>query len=240
MSTTQLLPYYLFGIYVLEISKFFETRFNNNIIWDSTAKASTLQVWYGTPRAAFRYMYTKFNNKIVLPMMNFFIAGTKRDLTREKTAVYLWDDESYDPVDNTVAIMRNPAHFDVTFSFNLWTNDNRERDFIMHKIFQSFPMGELSLVYFPDPKVRSNYLLMPLKLSDEFADESNIEGQEMKETRDAVKTTFQLTAHAIVPYNVYRVPVITRFDVSNDMVVYDGTKWQTVSEVDFSENVVGP
>ncbi len=185
-------------------------------------------------------MYDKFNGKTVLPMLNFWIANPKRDLTREKVAVYLVDYEAYDPIDNTVAITRNPAHYDVTFSFNLWTNDNRERDFIMHKIIQTFPMGEMSLVYYPDKTNFNNYLLIPLKLSEDFNDETSIESMEMKETRDAIKTTFQITAHCIVPYNVFRVPIITKFDISDEMTVYDGSSWQTVKTQHFSENRIGP
>ncbi len=237
---SEVLPHYLFGIYILEIHSFFEKHFTKGVAWAGNTKPLSMQVAYGTPRAAFRFMIQKFNGKVLLPMMNFYIGDSKRDLTRERVNVYITDPEAYDPVTKTIPISRNPMHFNVTFSVNIWTNDQRERDFILHEILQMFPMGEISLIYYPDPTNKSSYLLMPLKMSESFNDETNIEGLDMKETRDAIKTVFSIESHAIVPYNVYRVPVITDIRVDDEMTVYDGNNFQTVGQTYFSKNAVGP
>lgn len=223
----EVLPYYLFGIYVTEIAKFFDDRFRNKIlINDNATIPKSLQVVYGTPRAAFRYILEQVNGKINLPMMNFFSATVNRVLLRERPGVQIWSSDSYDPETNTLAVMRSPMHFDVNFSFNLWTNNYRERDFIMHEIFQSFPMGEVSLVFFPDTSVvngrtvindRTSYLLMPLKLDMSFNDETQIEGLDQKEVRDAIKTTFTIMSDTIVPYNCYRIPVAMGVGIISSM-----------------------
>jgi len=226
----EVLPQYLWGIYVLELYDFFKVHFQT-IKWNNEMTPLTLQIVYGTPRAAFRYLQNKFNNKIVLPMLNFWEAENQRDKTRERIGIHIWDPDSYDPVTKTVAMTRAPMHYDVTWSFNLWTNTLRERDCIIHELLQCFPLGEMSLVYFPDTSIvngqkvindKTSYLLMPLKLSDNIANETNIEGLEMKETRDAIKTTFTISAHTIVPFNVYRVPVYDKIYIGSEMQVYDG------------------
>lgn len=240
----EVLPYYLWGIYVLEIHKFFTDHFRV-IKWDDVMVPKTMQIVFGQPRAAFRYLQEKFNNKIVLPMLNFWEAENTRDKTRERIGIHLWDPESFDPVTNTVAMTRAPMHWDVTFSFNLWTNTIRERDCIIHELLQCFPLGEMSLIYYPSEQVvngqrvitdKSSYLLMPLKLSDSITNETNVEGLEMKETRDAIKTVFTISAHTIVPFNVYRVPVVQTIYLAHDMQVYDG---EAVREVMVNEIAAG-
>lgn len=240
LPAQQFFPHYLFGTYVIEISTFFETMFQNNITWD-TAEPLSLQVFYGVARAAFRYQYKKFNGKVVLPMLNFWDANRKRDLSREKFK-YIYDMDNYDPVTKTVPMMRNPAHFDITYSVNLWTNDERERDFIMHKLINAFPMGETTLVWFPDVTDRNSYVLMPLKMSEDFSDETTIESLEMKDVRDAIKQRFELTLHAIVPYNIYRIPVSSFFTAISDMSVYDPAlkTWSHTEETLENDLVVGP
>lgn len=240
----EVLPDYLWGIYILELHKFFTQHFSI-IKWNNQMTPLTLQVVFGTPRAAFRYLQNKFNNKIVLPMLNFWEAENTRDKVRERIGIQLWDPESYDPVDNTVAMTRAPMHWDVTFSLNLWTNTLRERDTIIHELLQCFPLGEASLVYYPSEQTvnnittisdPSNYLLMPLKLSDNITNETNVEGLEMKDTRDAIKTTFTISAHTIIPFNVYRVPVCKTMYIAHEMQVYDG---QNVIDVVKDEIIAG-
>jgi hypothetical protein len=226
----EVLPHYLWGIYILELHKFFTDHFRT-VKWNNEMTPFTLQIVYGQPRAAFRYLQNKFNGKIVMPMLNFWEAENQRDKVRERIGVYIWDPESYDPVDNTVAMTRAPMHYDVTFSFNLWTNTLRERDCIIHELLQCFPLGEMSLVYFPDTTTTNgvtvindtkSYLLMPLKLSDNITNETNVEGLDQKETRDAIKTTFTISAHTLVPFNVYRIPVVQRVILAHSMEVYGG------------------
>jgi hypothetical protein len=128
-------------------------------------------------------------------------------------------------------IMRAPAHFDITYSFNLWTNSERERDFIIHRIFQKFHKGELSLVYFPDPvNYKDAYLLMPLKIEGGFTDETEIEGLQENDIRGQVKSSFTLKSQAILPSEVYEIGInrmmkfsendkpdklLSRYDVDN-------------------------
>ncbi len=220
------LPYHLFGVYILEIAKFFSERFKNQVKWDDATLPRTLQVIYGTPREAFRFMIQQINGKVTLPMLNFWTADMNRVMTMERLGTVMWSKESFDPNTNTIAIMRSPMHFDVTFSFNLWSNTIRERDSIIHDMLQSIPYGEISLVYFPDTSVingktvindRNSYLLIPIKLDPKITDETAIEGLDMKETRDAIKTVFTITAHAIVPYNIYRVPIAMSVGVVSKM-----------------------
>lgn len=236
----EVLPHYLWGIYILELHKFFVQHFSI-IKWNNTMTPLSLQVVFGTPRAAFRYLQDKFNGKITLPMLNYWEAENQRDKVRERIGIHLWDEDSYDPVDNTVAMTRAPMHFDITFSFNLWTNTLRERDCIIHELLQCFPLGEMSLVYYPSETTTngvttiedtSSYLLMPLKLSDNITNETNIEGLDMKETRDAIKTVFTISAHTIVPFNVYRVPVMKQFTLAHEMD-------DSVTEVVMDEIVAG-
>lgn len=214
----EVLPSYLFGPYIIEIHKFFTDRFKSNITWDTMA-AKSLAVSYGTPRAAFRYQQSLNNGKIILPMLNFYIADAQRVIGRERVNVFLYSQEAYDPVDNTIAATRNPQHWNLSFSFNLWTNNMRERDFIMHNILQAFPMGEVSLIHYRDRTVvngvetvindRRNYLLVPLRWDGGFNDETNIEGLEMTETRDAIKTVWNIKIdNAMVHYDIEKIPVV--------------------------------
>jgi len=218
----EILNNYLFAPYVIEIYNFFKQRFDNKIIIGTDEKKS-LQVFYGQPREAFRYNIKKFNGRVVLPMLNFYNSASSRILNKERFGTHFSSPESYDPITKTVSMMRTPMHFEITFSCNLWTSSNRERDYIIHELLQSMPAGEITLIHYPNTEIVNNqvviknkkeYLLMPLKLEPEINDETNIEQLEMPDVRDKIKTVFNIKAGAIVPYNVYRVPVMTSLEIS--------------------------
>lgn len=246
----EVLPNYLFGPYVIEISRYFTQLFQNKVKIDNTATPKSLIVSYGVPKAAFRFVQETYNGKIVLPLLNFWIADNQRIKSKERVNVFLYSYDDYNPVDNTISFTRNPAHFDVTFNFNLWTNNLRERDFIIHEIIQKFPMGELSLIYFIDKttsglnetqiKRKKEYLLMPLSFDGSFRDETGIDSIEMPETRDVIKTAFDIKTETIVPHNVYRMPIITKINILGKMVDIDHLYNQYEIIDDFvNENIVG-
>jgi hypothetical protein len=236
----EILPNYLFGNYVLELSRWFSQRFQI-VKYDQTMEPKTLQVFYGQPRAAFRYLTEKFNGKIVLPMLNFYMANPTRDLLRERPGVVITDLESYDPVSKTVGRVRVPMHFNVTWSVNLWTDTLVERDYIMHEILQMMPGGEITLIFFTDFTIvngkmiigdRTQYILMPVKMGESFNDETEIETLEQQQVRERIKTTFELTTHSIIPYNLSRVPVFDSFEIIVQMVNQPTSK-QIFTEEDF-------
>ena len=69
MAANPIFPYFLFGIYSIELGRFFKNKFNNIQLSQSDDLFSS-QVMFGTPRAAFRYYIEKFNGVVKLPMIN--------------------------------------------------------------------------------------------------------------------------------------------------------------------------
>lgn len=213
----EILQQYLWGPYIVSIFNFLKNNFTNNITWDPIMQPKSLTVTYGVPRAAFRFIQQTNNGKVVLPVINFYISDSRRLLERERVNTILWSQYEYDPVDHTITATRNPQHWSISFSFNLWTNNMRERDFIMHNLLQFFPLGTISLIYYQDRKIvngkevitdKNNYLLIPIIWDGGFNDETNIESLEMIDTRDAIKTTFVWKIEdAILPYDMIHIPI---------------------------------
>ena len=129
-STTnnQVLPHWLFGIYILEISNFFKTRFKGFKVNATQDDTTDLQVFFGTPSAAFRAQEKINNGKVLLPTLNFYMFEATRNLLKTRP-VMLTSQESIDKTNGTIEMMRVPTHFDLTLSFNLYTKNYRERDY---------------------------------------------------------------------------------------------------------------
>lgn len=203
-------PHYLFGNYIIELAKLFKYRFINFQL-DPKAKVTPLQIYYGTPKAAFRQWLKTFNGKMIYPAINFYAIDYRRRYDKEcpNADLHLSDRRSYDPVTKTVAVTIPPMHYDVTYQFSMYNNNQRERDMMYHKITQIFRRGQCSLRWFPDP---SNYpdvfLYMPLKMDESFYNETEIEGLAETETLDVVKTNFNIISSAVVPYEVMRIPAV--------------------------------
>lgn len=226
----QLFPHNLFGNYVVEISKLFKYTFKG-FKTTSTASVSPLNVYYGTPAAAFRYFYNKFNGVMVLPVMNFIGVDYRRRYDKEVPSqdLRIYDKRSYNPANGTIAYMRPPMQFDVTYQFSLYNNNLRERDRMVHQIMQMFPRGGCSLRWYPDkidyPDV---FLFMPLRLEENFTDETEYDGLEQKETRDQIKTNFNIISSAVVPYDMIHIPIIHKL-IIDEFIEEDYNRFDTVS-----------
>jgi len=209
MTINPVFPYFLFGIYIIELGKLFKDKFANFKILPN-GQDLTAQVFFGTPRAAFRH-YTKKNGMIVMPMINYWIVDVERKPEFEPAYVMLYDKASYDSTSGNTQIMRAPGVFNITYNVNIWNNNQRERDYMFHAIYNTFPKGEAHLIYFPDltnhPKT---FLQMPHKMELAVTDETDVEGLEQSETRDKIKTSFVIRCErAFVPYDVIEVPAVS-------------------------------
>jgi len=205
----QAFPYYLFGNYVIELGRYFKNTFKNFQIQPNDTPI-TAQVFFGAPRAAFRYYMEQFNGLIKLPMINYNIANAERKVEYEKP-VYIHAPQSFNPATGTMNIMRFPSIYEVTYQVDIWNNNLRERDMMMHRIINSFPMGDAWLIHYPD-KVNypDTWLPMPHRLDLTFKDETELDNLDIKETRDRIRTSFTITCTRVfVPYMVYEVPAIS-------------------------------
>lgn len=214
-----LFPHHLFGNYIIEIAKLFRFNFKEFQL-TPTGDILSLQVYYGTPRAAFRSWYKRFNGKLILPLLNFYGADYRRRYDKECPNIYLkiTAKDHYSDYDGKVSATYPPMHFDVTYQFSLYNNSLRERDKMIHKIMQFFPRGQMSLRWYPDPENYPDiFLFMPLSLEEAITDETEIEGLDQNETRDIVRTNFILISSAVVPYDIFRIPAVTKFLVNHDI-----------------------
>jgi len=210
--------YHLFGIYVIELGKFFREKFSGFKV-NSTEDPLNCQVFFGTPRAAFRYYFDKFNGKINLPMVNYHLIDVERKPEFEPTSVYLTLRDTYDITQGTSSMMRAPGVFELTYSINLFCNSYRERDYMMHAMFNAFPKGELHLIHLPDyanyPDV---FLEMPHKMELAVNDETELEGLDQAEVRDMIRTNMTIRCtRAFVPYDAFDVPVVSYIEFSGIM-----------------------
>lgn len=230
-STNPIFPYYLFGIYIIELGRLFKQKFASFKIIQS-AEPITCQVFFGTPRAAFRYYFEKYNGLVKMPMLSYHLPEIERKIEFEPAYVQIVSRDSFDPNTGKMQASRNPGVFELNFSFNLFNNNDRERDFMMHAIFNTFPRGETHLIYYPDfenhPEI---YLQMPYKMELTATDETELEGLEPKETRDRIRTTFNLRCmKAFVPYEAYEVDVVNYISFSEKLNDFIGN---TVNSIEF-------
>ena len=218
----QLFNYYLFGIYIIELGRFLKGTFSDFVIEEGGDPIRS-QVFFGTPRAAFRYYMETYNGLIDLPMINYYITGAERKIGVLKP-MYMPAHDSYNEATGKMDMMRFPSVFEITYTINIWNNSLRERDFMMHTIINSFPEGEAWLIHYPDQtNMPDVWLPMPHTLENTFTDATDVEDLEASETRDRIRTTLTLKCtRAFVPYQVYQVPVATWVQIDsyiNDMVL---------------------
>lgn len=221
MSGRKVFPYYLFGIYIITLGKFFRGTFQNFKTHQNEDPLEA-QVFFGAPRAAFKYYMEQFNGLIKLPMINYNISNMERKTEFERVT-YMPSRADYNSETGKISTMRFPSVFEVTYSVQMWNNNLRERDVMMHHIINSFPMGDAWLLYYPDKeKYPDFYLPMPHTLDLTFTDDTDLETLEETETRDRILTSFQLTCtRAFVPYQVYEIPVISQIDFQSYINDYE-------------------
>lgn len=210
-------PSSFFSIYTLEIAKFFKDRFSAFTITRPTQQipnppAYKLQVFYGTPKAAFRDQYATNNGKVILPLLSFLLGATNRKTEMEHRTSMLTTDIITTPEGKKMRYAsRAPMHFELTYQFTLFNNNLRERDVMLHKIHQAFVQGEMMLTYYPDPNNTKDFLFMPLKLdAQSFNDETSYDELDSKDVHDQIKTSFNIIADALLPYETYE-PYLNEF-----------------------------
>jgi len=207
----QVFPHWLFGIYILEIGKFFNDRFKAFKVNANQTNTSKIQVSYGTPRAAFRYMLETNNGKMALPLLSFFMFDYSR-IAAMNRPMWIFNEETVDQEKGTIVGMRAPSHFSLNINFNLYTNNNRERDYIMTELFQCMPLGDMWLHSYPDIENHPDVVLaVPLKIDENITDETTIEGLDVKDTRDVVRTVFNMQCtNAMVPMKMHTFPAVKK------------------------------
>lgn len=226
MADNPVFQHFLFGIYVVELGKFLRDKFKNfAVVHDGQSQpiATTAQVYFGTPRAAFRYYYERFNGMIKLPMINYHLSTIERLPHFEPTYVVFHNKDTLDRINGQIQSMRAPGVFKLTYSVNIFNNSYRERDYMLHALFTAFPKGQVHLIYFPDATNHKDvFLQMPHEIDLNIADETEIEGLDEKETRDIIKTSIAITcSRAFVPYDVTMTPAISYISFTstmNDMI----------------------
>jgi len=107
----KLFPHYLFGNYIVEIAKLFKFAFKNFQVNEQTT-VKPLQVYFGTPKAAFRYWYKRFNGQMLLPNLNFYGIDYRRRYDKEcpNTHLEIVDKRTYNSKTNEVAVSYPPMH----------------------------------------------------------------------------------------------------------------------------------
>ena len=197
-----------FGIYFLELGKYFKDKFKSFQIVKG-GNELTCQVFFGTPRAAFRYFYKRFNGVEQLPMINYHNTSTSRRPEFEKPNAHVYSQKSYNPITHKYEAMRAPMRFDLSYSVMMWNNNYRERDYMIHALLSDFRQGVLNLVYYPDmDNYPDSFLVMPVKMEGEMNDETEIEGLEPEQTRDKIRTSFTLSGEAFLPFESYEVGAV--------------------------------
>ena len=233
----QALPYFLFGCYIIELGRFFRGTFYNFKTHDA-GEYLTSQVFYGAPREAFKYYMEEFNGMIKLPMINYNISGMERQIKYEKT-VYMPAMNDFDPVKGTTSVMRFPSVFEITYSVQMWNNSLRERDYMMHALINSFPMGDAWLIHYPD-KVNHPDCWLPMahKLDLAFTDGTEYDNLAENETRDRIMTSFNIICtRAFVPYQVYEIPIVSQVDFASYINEVNGNKMQDNAFSGLSQSV---
>ncbi len=210
---SQVFPHWLFGIYILEIGKFFNDHFKEFKVNAYQNNTNSLQVTYGTPRSAFRYMLETNNGKMKLPLLSFYMVDYNR-INAMNRPMWLFTPETIDEAKGTIDGMRAPAHFSLNINFNLYTNNYRERDYILTELFQCMPLGEMWLHSYPDIDNHPDVVLaVPLKMDDTVSDETTIEGLDMKDVRDVVRTVFNMQCtNAMIPMKIATFPVVRKIN----------------------------
>lgn len=215
--TKPLLNHKWFGPYFLELTKYFKSIYKDFLVTDDSDPLNP-QVLYGTPYAAYRKSFDQENQKMILPVINFYLMESERQPSKEPVRKDLF---LYSPGnDNTILKTRPPMHYKNTYQFYMWCNNLRERDAMMHRLSEAFPRNEISLLHRPYPDYDpTDYLFMPFKIEGNFSDETVVDGLDPKETRDKIIMTWTIQGESILPYEVFQENVIKTIYVDiNDAV----------------------
>lgn len=187
----------LFGIYFITLSRFFKGIKSYK---EQDGEQETLRVIYGTPAAAFKAAFDITNGKMDLPVLNFKMMDAKRNGSFENPfarvrGIRLNNNEE-------ITTERAVQKYDLQFNFILWTSSYKTRDDLMAKILRSFEgVGEMYLNYLRDPSDPQNVSWAHFKFEENWQDETDLEGLPEKETRDIIRTGFQITqTNALLEY----------------------------------------
>lgn len=184
-----------------------------------------LKVFYGVPSAAYKRIMTMINGVPDLPIMNFWCADSRQYIGNNPFA-RTYNKKDIDTSGPTWTIEKHwaPQHWELTYQCSLWTSSYAQRDDLIMKILLLFQGKETAIRYYDDPNDPKRFLWMPLRIEDTFQDETELEGQQEKETRDVIRTSFTLIGKAILPYASEKVPVIKKIqadlNIEND-TLYD-------------------
>lgn len=236
MAQTNEAPLFLFGIYVIEIAKYFGTfrSFNKDDVKEipnpnakpgekptftnpNYGQTLPLNVVYGAPKASMRKYLSRYNGMMRTPVLNFYGVDWIRRVEKEPIMRLVNKKESREL--GHAVVRRPPMQFDVNYSFSLFTSSTTERDHILYQIYTAFPRNELSLIY-QDPTNTDpdDFIFIPLKIDLNAQDESELEGLSEKETRDLVRTSFTLTGSHVVPYPSRDYPMIKSIHFVDKMI----------------------
>ena len=202
----------LFVHYFREIKKFFKGF--------SDYKGNQIQVYFGTPQSAFRDNASK-NGKTILPMLNFHAVSWNRKPEREPVNTFFTMHERTDRTTGKTFVGRAPMVFEVNYQVSLWTNTYNERDDLMYKFYTQFIRGELSLLVPVEEAGIQDFLFMPLKIQDDFSDDTELEAGDPKETRDVIRTSFNMIGESLVPYELCEYDVVKEILIKNADPVND-------------------
>lgn len=203
-------PDFLFGHYFVEMAKWL-AKFQG---YNQNAETQYLQVLYGVPSAAWRKVTQTTNGVMNLPVINFFVADFKQDFSMENPFASHTGSWANDNVKKLTSRERAPQHWDLTYSVNLWTSSLTTRDDLMGKIMRQFQAGHLALKFYPDTTRWPNvFMWMPIYFDGSFQDATNVDDVPGKETRDVIRTTFNLRGHCVLPYYSKIVPRIEKIQL---------------------------
>lgn len=212
--------FYLFGPYIIELAKFFK-KFESYIVDHDEflrerdddglkvpnpryKKNHKLQVFYGTPREAYRQAYERFNGKIKTPMLNFYIPNWNR--MKQRQPIIGRKIDAYNPTTEKFEISyKAPIQFEVTYSITLFTTNNTERDHILYQLYTHAGFENFSLQYKDTSEeskqwIGRKWIFMPFKFMEDFSDETELEGLAAQETRDIIRTSFTMMGESVVPF----------------------------------------
>lgn len=218
---------FLFGNYFLAFAGFMKTfkSFKKDIVDQyGNEEDEPLRVLMGAPEAAFRnYVIGENTNGVPsLPVLNFTVTDFKRNLSMEnpfvrvalKGSVYSTEKDGvfYTPVTSS------PQIWDLTFQCSLWTAGAIERDDMVSKIMLAFRGGQMSLPWFPDEMNNpENLIWITYKTEEGFTDATEYEGLSEKSLRDFIRTDFNISTQAMLPYATILVPAIKSIQVNKEI-----------------------
>lgn len=204
---------FLVNLYHIPLARFFK-RFSSYRTLNG--KLIPLTVIYGTPQSAFRKIWARENGKMRLPVLNLHAASNRRLFNREPiTGGYnIPVVASWDHTRKSMLVTKPPMQYEITYNVNLFTTNYKERDHIWYQIYSCFSQGDLHLTYYPDNSDRSNYIHYPIRLLEDFNDETDIEGLDLSENRDIIRSSFAINGQATVPFPAFERKYVENITVA--------------------------